>query len=831
MSVVGIDFGDESLTVAVARRQGIDVLQNEVGKRKTRSGMSFSVDQRLVGDEMTNQYMSNAANSVVALKRIMGKMFDDPDVQTEQKFMVSKLVPDENGRVGIKLKAFGKETVIAPEQAGSAFLSKIKSVCEMNMEGAKVKDCVIAIPAFFTETQRRAMLDSAVMAGLNPLRLINEPTAIALQYGFYRPFGENENRRVLFYDMGYSATTAFLASFTNKGLKMEAVAFDRHFGGRNIDEMLVEHLAAYIQTKYKLDVFSNTKALLKLRKECDNIKQTLSANTKVPFTIEYLMDGKDVAGMVTRDEFEGLIRTSFGDRILAPLQTVSNGLQPDEIHSLEILGGATRIPFIQNQLRQFLGREVSKTCDGDESICRGATLQCAMLSQSMKVKEYEVKDISAYPIDVEWLPGNPVFTSNGALTDISTSDKVSLFAQFNPIPSTKIVTIKETKLPLQVAARYAQHPTAPTCSSLVARFSISAPQGVVIPDTGKIKLKIRLDPHGVCSLESAQIIEEVEVDEPATPAPDMTDKENPTNTDGAPSPASEGAAATPTATKKKIVKKTDLAITASYPFNLSQKEFRRLQDQDNEFAYKDRIVRETNEARNSLEGYILNMRARVADQNDLGKYFPSSVASRFLDDLKKDENWLEDDSYDAKKEQFEEKLAALKRVGDPALHKHWERAHMNEHVDKFLEVLNKWQKFANTKEERYAHIEAAERAKVTDRCNELSTWVSKQVAVQNNMPAHEDLVLTVADIRNKANELEKFASGIMNKPKPAPPKSAEPKPAESKPADAGAGDAGANDAAAAGAETAGARGESNEEPSNSNPADSAEANKTEAATA
>ena len=181
----------------------------------------------------------------------------------------------------VQAKNLGKEVIVTPEQIAATLLTKIKSVCEMNMDGQKVKDCVIAVPHFFTDVQRRSILDAAKIAGLNPLRLINETTAIALQYGTGRPI--TEARKVCFYDMGVSSTDVSIVTISGQGLKVEAVASDRNLGGRVIDEILAEYLAVQIKDKYKLDVASNQKAWLKLRKEADRVKQYLSANTKVPY--------------------------------------------------------------------------------------------------------------------------------------------------------------------------------------------------------------------------------------------------------------------------------------------------------------------------------------------------------------------------------------------------------------------------------------------------------------------------------------------------------------------------------------------------------------------
>lgn len=705
MSVVGIDFGDESLTVAVARRAGIDVLQNEIGKRKTRSLVSFGSTQRFITDEATSQYLSNAANSVVYIKRIIGKMFSDPEIAHEQKFIPAKLVPDAQGRVALQVKHLGKEVLIPPEQVVSTFLLKMKEVCAINMDGQKITDCVIAIPHYFTDAQRRAMLDAArmlqtsSMGPLNVLRLVNDITAVAIQYGVRRTFAPNETRLVLFYDIGVSSTDVALASISAAGLKMEAMTADRSLGGRDFDELLVTKLAADIKDKYKLDVLSNTKALLKLRKECDRVKQTLSANSTVPYNIEYIMDNTDVSGVVTREQFEALIEEHLKTRLVAPIDRVlaAANVKIADLHSIEMLGGATRIPYIQTLVKTHTGRDLSKTCDADESVCWGATLHCATYSPSFKVKEYDVKDIISYPIKVEWQHDADAAVT-GALADMPMEESINVFPANNTIPSTKVVTIKNTKLPLQVAARYSDPENCPSGNSLIARFAITAPTDPAMKaklnESNKLKVKVKVDSNGLLSVISAQALveSEIEVEEPAPvaekpaeaeaekpkeeekPAADgekaadadkpkegeAADAEKPKD-DAAESEkakAAEAEAAEKAAkaaepamikVKKTIVEKVDLAIHSHYPWNLSQTDFRTAVEQELEFAGVDREVRETAEAMNSLEGYILSMKSRVQDASDLKPYFADEKANEFYETLKKEEEWLEDEGYDEKK--------------------------------------------------------------------------------------------------------------------------------------------------------------------------------------
>jgi heat shock protein 4 len=631
MSVIGIDFGDESLTVAAVRNGGIDVLQNEIGKRKTRSMVSYTSSQRFIADDAISHYLSNSANSVVFVKRLLGKMFDDVETAHEQHFSPARLVADDSGRVAIAVKYLGEDVIVTPEEVVATLLAKIKRTCRHCMPDQEIADCVIAIPHYFTDTQRRAMLDAARMAGLNVLRLVNDITAVATQYGMRRTFTADETRLVVFYDIGVCSTDVALASISGTELQMLAITSDHTLGGRDFDELLVTKLAADIKNKYKLDVFSSQRALLKLRKECDRIKQILSANSKVPYTIEYLMDDKDVSGTVTREEFETLIGANFKERLAAPLERVlaAGKVTAEQLHSLEMLGGGTRIPYVQTLIREMVGRDLSKTCDADESVCWGATLHCAMLSPSFKVKPYEVREISAFPISVDW-KHDPTAPVTGVLPLTAMDESIGVFAPNNVAPSVKIITIREWALPLQVAARYGDHAARPQSHPVIARFAITPPADAAkaarIPAQCKIKLKMKVDGSGLLSLLSAQAL-----------------------LDGA---------------GKTSATRVDLTSYAYYPWNLTDAAYAGVVQQYTAMDAQDQRVQRAAEAVNALEGFILAQLNRFAPGASVPPpgVTPQQAAAVHAR-LKEEEAWLEDNEHGPDGlAALDAKLAELKKL-------------------------------------------------------------------------------------------------------------------------------------------------------------------------
>jgi len=518
MSAVGLDIGSDGIIVGVVRNRGIEVLQNEVGKRITPNIVAYSGKQRLLGDQAIGQLMSNPKNSIKYARRLLGLKPDDPDLKQERPFLTYKIDKTQSGGIGIDVLYDDNRTVFTPEQVIATTLTRAKTIAEAGL-GTKVQDVVIGVPFFWADSQRRALQDAAAIAGLNVLRLMHETTAVALSYGILRPLPEKETRYVLFIDLGLASYQVSLVSFTaGKELKVIDTQGDKHFGARNIDQLLANHFAKYIKQKYNLDVLSDPKATLKLYKECDKVKTVLSANSSAEFHVEYIMNDKDVSGSMERTEFEALVVSNFFEKIIAPIKRVFESagakelkLTKENIHSAEIVGGGCRIPVIQKTLKEYLGKELGKTCDSDESVARGCALQCAMLSPSFKVKEFAVNDIYPYAIDVSWGP-----VPNKDSMDVEPSKPTTLFPKNQPIPSVKSLTFPDRTEPFQIVARYSDPSVQP--DPFIGRWVVGGiPPAQAGKPAPKVKVFIKLNIGGIFSVSSAHHIEEYWVEEPVEP--------------------------------------------------------------------------------------------------------------------------------------------------------------------------------------------------------------------------------------------------------------------------------------------------------------------------
>eukprot|EP00741_Cyanophora_paradoxa_P025459 tig00000382_g24577.t1 len=333
MSVAGFDFGNTNLVVGLARRGGIDVVMNEVSSRLTPALVSFDHQQRHIGASGANQIVSNAKNTISDLKRFIGRRFYEKDLQKELEYVQYKVVDIGDGHLGMQVNYQNEIQTFTPEKVAAMLLVCMKNIADMNNSGQKVTDCVISAPVYWTDSQRRAMLDAAEIAGLHCLRLMNETTAIALGYGIVKTdLPEKDPIKLMFVDMGHSSLQVAVASFIKGEVTILATGYDRDLGGRDFDEILVNHFAEQWKAKHKIDIRTNAKALLRTRLMAEKMKKTLSANSEAGISVECVMNEIDVGGNMKRVDFEALC-TPLYERIKATLLKTleASGVSKDEV--------------------------------------------------------------------------------------------------------------------------------------------------------------------------------------------------------------------------------------------------------------------------------------------------------------------------------------------------------------------------------------------------------------------------------------------------------------------------------------------------------------------
>jgi len=504
MSVIGIDFGTQNITIAAAQKGGIDVLLNDVSARQTPCMVSFGEKERAIGEPALTQFARNTKNTIINSKRLLGRNFDEAEVQQEIKTLPYKTRKGEDGTIVMEVQYQNQKREFDPTTITAMILGQIKRIAEKATE-KPCKDVVIAIPGWWTVAQRQALLDASKVAGLNALKLISDHAASALQYGIYKTnLSETEATNVLFVDVGYTNTSVSVVEFLKGKLRVLATAYDRTLGGRDFDQILVDHFVKEFSAKFKIDIASNQKALIRMEVACEKLKKVLNTVPEAPINIDSLMNDVDVRGSMKRADYEAMT-TPLVDRISAVVQRAveSSKIPVDKLFAIEITGGATRLQAVQTKLAEYLKRDLSKTLNQEESVARGCALQCAILSPIFRVREFALTDIQPYPIRVTWEKAHE-----------QEDNVLELFPVDNAIPSVKALTVCGHDS-LELSAEYSQPENLPQgASTLVAKYSI---RNLVITkkDTSKLRLKIKLDHNGILVTESATLVEDA-VDEPKT---------------------------------------------------------------------------------------------------------------------------------------------------------------------------------------------------------------------------------------------------------------------------------------------------------------------------
>ncbi|KAK6853124.1 Heat shock protein hsp88 [Apiospora arundinis] len=658
MSVVGVDFGTLNTVIAVARNRGVDVITNEVSNRATPSLVGFGPKARYLGETAKTQEISNLKNTVSCLKRLAGRSLKDPDVQIEQKYVSAALV-ECGAQVGAEISYLGKKETFSATELVAMFLSKVKQTAQAELK-LPVSDIVMSVPAWFTDVQRRSLMDAAEIAGLKLLRLMNDTTAAALGWGITKldlPAPEEKPRRVAIIDIGHSDYTCSIIDFKKGELAVKSTACDRHFGGRDFNLALVNHFQKEFKAKYKIDITTNPKAMVRVETSCEKLKKILSANQQAPLNIESLMNDVDVTGMITRQEFEALIEPMLA-RVTVPIEQAlaEAKLTKEDIDVIELVGGCTRTPSLKDRIQDFFGKQLSFTLNQDEAIARGCAFSCAILSPVFKVRDFAVQDICSYPIEFSWEKDQDIPDEDTSLT---------VFQKGNVLPSTKILTFYR-KQAFDLEARYAKPELLPgKVQPFIGRFSVKGVKADPKTEFMICKLKARVNIHGILNVESGYYVEDQEVEEEVKD--EEGDKKDPEamETDG-----DKKDGKTKTRKVKKQVRKGDLPIVAGVT-SLDQPSLIAAAEKENSMAMEDKLVADTEEKKNELEAYIYEMRNKLDEQ--YAELANDDEKDKIRAKLTETEDWLYEDGEDATKAIYVAKMDEIRAMAGPIAQRHFDK--------------------------------------------------------------------------------------------------------------------------------------------------------------